>query len=165
MTESEAVKLDKQLGKLEETVAAGFHEVGQRFDKLEAKVTQGFHEVGQRFDKLEGKVREHGQRFDKLEAKVTQGFQEHGQRLTKLEDRMTGLEARMGALGEKFDVLADTVLDATKTVLERIDGLGRQMERSTKAIRRRHTADRRLTRLVLAGHGRRLTRMETRPQA
>lgn len=118
MTESEAVKLDERIGKLEETVAKGFFEQGRRLKKLE--------------DRMGG-----------------------------LEGRVGGLEKRMDALSEKFDVLADTVLDATKTVLERIAGLSQQMERSTKAIRKRHSADRRLTRLTLADHNRRLQVLES----
>ncbi len=85
------------------------------------------------------------ERIGKLEETVARGFYGDGQRFGGLEGRMTNLEARM---------------DAIKTVLERIDGLSQQMERSTKAIRRRHTADRRLTRLILADHNGRLRHLE-----
>lgn len=122
MTESEAVKLDERIGRLEQTVALGFFEQGREISGLKGQI-----------DGLEG--------------------------------RMDRLEVRMTALEEKFDILADTVLDATKTILERIDGMSQQMERSTKAIRRRHGADRRLTRLVLADHNIRLKQLESGRQA
>ena len=111
--------------------------IDERIGRLELTVAKGFFEQGQRIGGLEG-------------------------RMGSLEGRMGGLEDRMDALSAKFDVTTDAVLDAIKTVLERIDGLGEQMERSTAAIRKRHAADRRLTDSVLGDHKRRILALERR---
>jgi hypothetical protein len=113
--------------------------VNERLSNLEKTVATGF------FD--------HGQKIARLEEQMSAGFFEHGRRIDRLENRMSALES-------KLDVVAESLRDDIRTVLDAVVGNTDEMRRTTQALRGEHEADRRLMREILNDHAVRIRSLE-----
>jgi glutamyl-tRNA reductase len=123
MANDDVMGLDKQIGRLEDTVAREFSEQAKRVEQLEVTVRKGFEEFIGRFDRQDARHDGHDSRSDRLEG-----------RMGRLEDRMHALE-------NKLDVVADSIRGDIKTVLRAVTNGTEEMRRTTDAIRKEHQAD------------------------
>lgn len=112
------------------------------------------------------------ERIDRLEAKVDKGFADlnakadnHDKRMDGFEKQMDRFEDRLDRMNTKIDVATESIRNDIKIVIERVDGLAREMQHTTESIRKEHEADRRLMYAILRDHSTRIRALEGRTDA
>ena len=93
------------------------------------------------------------ERLARLEKTVADGFHE-------TREEFAAVHAQIDTIGNKFDIVVESIRGDIKTVLEVLTASIDESRRTAAALREEHAADRRLLKLALTDHDRRLRKLE-----